>query len=95
MSTVPFVVKVSEYANGRWLRGVNLVWLSWMMSPVLVLQKLVTLRGAFVTCKVVSFVCFCDEKETTLTASSFFWRIHLYYFLSDDLAFFTGEVPCT
>ena len=60
---VPFAVKVSEYANGRWLRGVNLVWLSRMMSPVLVLLKLVTLTGVFVTCKVVSSVCFCDEKH--------------------------------
>ena len=72
----------------------NLVWLSRMMSPVLVLLKLITLTGVFVTCKVVNSVCFCDEKQTTMTASSFFWRIQLKYFLLDDLAFFTGEVPC-
>ena len=70
----------------------NLVWLSRMMSPVLVLLKLVTLTGVFVACKVPSVVCFCDEKQTT--ASSFFWRIQLKYFLLDDLAFFTGKVPC-
>ena len=72
----------------------NLVWLSRMMSSVLVLLKLVTLTGVFVTYKVVSSVCFCNEKQTTLTASSSFWRIQLKYFLSDDLAFFTGNVPC-
>ena len=76
IGTVPFAVKVSEYVNGRWLRGVNLVWLSRMMSPVLVLLKLVTVTGVFVTCKVLSSVCFCDEKQTTLTASSFFCRIY-------------------
>ena len=50
----------------------NLVWVSTMMSPVLVLLKLVTLTGVFVTYKVVSSICFCNEKQTTLTASSFF-----------------------
>ena len=94
IGTVPFAVKVSEYANGRWPRGVNLVWLSRMLSPVLALLKLVTLTGVFVTCKVVSSVCFRDEKQTPLTASSFFWEIQLKYFLLDYLAFFTGEVPC-
>ena len=65
-----------------------------MMSPVLALLKLVTLTGVLVTCKVVSSVCFCDEKQTPLTASSFFWDIQLKDFLLDYLAFFTGEVPC-
>ena len=54
----------------------NLVWLSRMMSPVLVLPKLVTVTGVFVTCKVLSSVCFYDDKRTTLTASSFFCRIY-------------------
>ena len=93
MDAAPVVVNESEYVNGRLSSGVIFVWLSRIMSPVLLVLKLETLTGVFVTCKVLSSGCFCEEKQTTETASSFFCRMHLKYFLCDDVEFFTGEVP--